>query len=306
MKLSIVIPVYNEEENLAELFKRLSAVQNALPGDSEVIFVDDASSDSTSSILKKFAAGDNRVKAVTFSRNFGHQAALVAGLELAEGDVIVTMDGDLQDQPEVIPLLIEKFNQGFDIVYAKRRTRQDTLFKKCTAFIFYRILNGLSETPIPADIGDFRLMSKQVKQELMKFKEQSPFLRGLVSWMGFRQAMIEFDRDRRFAGAPKYSLKKLMNLAVDGVMSFTTKPLWAILVVALTLFVMGLAGGIVLITQASINESAFVTPELIFSSLFFFAGIMLFALGIIGMYIARITSGSQDRPRYIIREKINL
>ncbi len=306
MKLSIVIPVYNEEENLAELYRRLSAVLTALPYLSEIIFVNDASSDTTSSILKKFAANDKRIKALTLSRNFGHQIALTAGLDIAEGDMIISMDGDLQDQPEVVPMLIEKFNQGFDIVYARRRTRRDTLFKKCAAFVFYRMLNGLSEIPIPADVGDFRLMSRQVKQELMRFKEQSPFLRGLVSWMGFHQATIEFDRDKRFAGTPKYSMKKLITLAVDGVMSFTAKPLWAIFVAGLTLFLIGFIGGVGLVVQSVIYESSLVTIELILSAIFFLGGILLFALGIIGIYIARISSQSQGRPRYIIREKINL
>ncbi len=306
MKLSIVIPVYNEEENLAELYRRLSTVLTALPYSSEVIFVDDASSDSTSSILKKFAATDKRIKAITFSRNFGHQMALIAGFDIAEGDVIVSMDGDLQDQPEVIPLLIEKFNQGFDIVYAKRRTRRDTVFKKSAAFIFYRILNGLSSVSIPSDVGDFRLMSRQVKQELLKFKEQSPFLRGLVSWMGFRQATIEFDRDRRFAGSPKFSLKKLIDLAIDGVMSFTAKPLWAICLTGMVFLLAGLIGGVTLILYSLMYEYSFVTPEFILSTLFFLAGVLLVALGTIGIYIARISSESQNRPRYIIRETINL
>lgn len=304
MKLSIVIPVYNEEENLEELYKRLTIVLSKLPYQSEIIFIDDASQDSTPVILNNYAKSDERIRALFFSRNFGHQIAITAGLDVATGDIIVSMDGDLQDQPEVIPQLIEKFNEGFDIVYAKRRTRKDTLFKKCATFTFYRIINMLSSTKIPKDVGDFRLISSKVKDQFIKFKEHAPFLRGLVSWMGFRQVIVEFDRDKRFAGAPKYSMKKLLNLAFDGVMSFTFKPIFAIGIVGSISFFFGFIGGIVLFIRSYIYHVAFATPELILFTLFFLAGIMLLSLGILGAYIVRISSESQNRPRYIIREKI--
>ena len=304
MKISIIIPVYNEEDNIAELYKRLTGVLYKIPHESEIIFIDDASQDATSKILKGYSVNDNRIKVILFSRNFGHQTALIAGLDTATGDVIVSMDGDLQDQPEVIPSLILKFNEGFDIVYAKRRTRQDTLFKKCAAFIFYRLINGLSSTKIPSDVGDFRLISSQVRDELIKFKEHAPFLRGLVSWMGFRQATVEFDRDRRFAGVPKYSLRKLINLAFDGVMSFTFKPLWVIGLVGGAFFITGLVGEILIIISSYINNVVIITPAFILFTLFFLSGILLLSMGIIGGYIARISSESINRPRYIIRERI--
>src|SRR3989338_131740 len=220
--LSIIIPVYNEEQNIKPLLKRFIVILKNYQY--EIIFVDDGSKDKTSSIVKK--QSDKNIKLISFYRNFGHQMALTAGYEVARGDCVITIDADLQDPPEVIPQMIAKWQEGAKIVYAKRNERRgENFFKKFTATVFYQLINFLSDTPIPQEVGDFRLLDKQVVNFLNNLQEKPSFLRGLVSWGGFPTEFVFFKRDKRFSGQTHYGFLKMLNFALDGITSFSTKPL---------------------------------------------------------------------------------
>lgn len=224
--LSVVIPVFNEEPVIERTYQRLHAVMEDMPYYYELLFVDDGSTDRSLEILEGIADGDDRVHIVSFSRNFGHQAAVMAGIEYAAGDAVVLIDADLQDPPEVIPQMVEKWREGYDVVYGKRTKRKgESVFKKVTAHVFYRFLRSMTDTDIPADTGDFRLMDKRVCEWMRLLREKRPFVRGLVRWVGFRQTSVAYVREERAAGETKYPLKKMLALATDGIFSFSYKPL---------------------------------------------------------------------------------
>ena len=305
--ISVVIPVFNEETNVKEMYGRCSKVMRENSYFYEIIFVDDGSTDDTLKRLKEIATNDDNVKILSLSRNFGHQLAVTAGLDHAVGDAVVIIDGDVQDPPELIPDMIDKWRQGYQLVYAKRSKRQgEGIFKKITAFLFYRIIRLLTTTDIPVDTGDFRLIDRVVVDSLKNMRERNRFIRGLVSWVGFRQTGVQFERKERLSGEPKYTLKKMIRFALNAIFSFSDKPLKIATVVGL----LSSALGLIMIFWGLYSK--FFMPETtvkgwtsVFVAVLFLGGVQLFAIGIIGEYISRIYDESKGRPLYIIAEKIN-
>ena len=225
-KISIVIPVYFEEKVISVTYSRLKDILSKLSYDYEIIFVNDGSRDKTLDILKQIARDDNKIKIISFSRNFGHQVAITAGIDEALGDAIIVMDADLQDPPEIINEMLIQWEKGYEVVYARRKIRQgESFFKKITANTFYRTLNKLTDIPIPVDTGDFRLIDKKIKYNLFKIREKNRFVRGIISWIGYRQTFVEYERQKRYAGETKYPLKKMIKFAMDGITSFSIYPL---------------------------------------------------------------------------------
>lgn len=303
--LSIVIPVYNEEQNIASLFKKLLPVVNRY--NYEIIFVDDGSTDKTAEEIKKESVRNKSVKLISFTRNFGHQTAQSAGYQYVSGGCSVTLDADLQDPPELIHELIEKWQKNYQIVYAKREERDDSLFKKLTAFIFYRFLNFLSNTPIPKDVGDFRLLDKKVVFFLNTLPEHSRFLRGLVSWGGFSSTFVSFKRGKRFKGKTHYPFSKMINFALDGIISFSTKPLKIASYLGFLTSTLGIMGIVyALFRRLFLPHEYWVTGwTTLFIAIMFFGGIQLMTIGVIGEYIGKIYQEIQKRPHFLIKEKIN-
>ncbi|WP_462411646.1 glycosyltransferase [Neobacillus sp. Marseille-QA0830] len=303
IQYSIVIPVYNEEEVIHETYHRLSEVMRSTGEAYELLFVNDGSRDRTAEIIKEYSEKDPSVVLLDFSRNFGHQIAITAGMEYSLGRAVVVIDADLQDPPELILEMIKKWKQGYDVVYAKRTKRKgETVFKKQTAKLFYRFLHSMTEIDIPLDTGDFRLLDRKVCDQMNNLKERNRFVRGLVSWVGFKQTAIEYERDERLAGESKYPLKKMLKLSMDGITSFSYKPLKLAGIAGAALSVIGFFYLLVVLylkifTNATITGwSSLIVIQLLFS------GIILFMLGMIGEYIGRIYDESKHRPLYIVRE----
>lgn len=304
--LTIIVPVHNEEKNISPLLERLKPITKNYKY--ELIFVDDGSKDNTLAKLKKASLTNKNIKILSFTRNFGHQTALYCGYEYAKGDCVVTIDADLQDPPEIIPELINKWQQGAEIVYAKRRKRQDSFFKKITAHLFYRLINFLSDTPIPTDIGDFRLHDKKVNNYLKHLPEHNKFLRGLVAWPGFKEAQVEFDRDKRFAGNTHYTLSKMLNFALDGITSFSTKPLRIAIYIGFFTSFLGTFGIVYAVyRRLFLPHEYWVTGwTTLVVAILFIGGTQLVTIGIIGEYIGKIYREVQNRPQYLLKEKINV
>ena len=298
---SVIVPFLNEEEVLPETCRRLTAVMEGLGEPFELVFVNDGSTDRSPAIMEDLAARDPRVRLLSFSRNFGHQSAVLAGLEYAAGQALVVIDADLQDPPEVIVRMAEKWRQGYHVVYGRREKRQgETWFKKANAFAFYRILNRLCDFSIPADTGDFRLIDRKVRDVLCGLREHSLFLRGLVSWVGFRQTEVAFVREERFAGETKYPLRKMIKLSLDAMVSFSYKPLRLASYVGFAL-----SGASVLFLLYVFYEKFFTDRTVpgwssLMSMSLFFHGITLVILGILGEYVGRIYDETRNRPRYIV------
>jgi len=304
--VSVIIPVFNEEQNIEPLVKRLLPVVKDL--NYEIIFVDDGSKDKTLSVIKKQSAKNKNIKLISFYRNFGHQMALTAGYEISKGDCVITIDADLQDPPEIIPEMIEKWQKGTKIVYAKRNERQgENFFKKSTASIFYQLINFLSDTAIPQEVGDFRLLDKQVVGFLNNLYERPSFLRGIVSWGGFPTDYVYFKRDKRFSGQTHYSFFKMLNFALEGITSFSVKPLRMATYFGFMSGVLGFLGIIYELIRKAISPQSFVIGWAgLFTAIMFLGGIQLITIGIIGEYIGKIYQEVQKRPKYLIREKINI
>ncbi|MBI5127303.1 glycosyltransferase family 2 protein [Candidatus Roizmanbacteria bacterium] len=304
--LSVIIPVYNEQDNVKPLLDRLLPVIKKYQY--EIIFVDDGSTDKTAAFIKKTGQKNLQIKLLSFYRNFGHQMALSAGYETARGDAVVTIDADLQDPPEIIVKMVEKWQMGAKIVYAKRNERQgEDFFKIGTATLFYKLINFLSDTPIPNEVGDFRLVDKKVVEYLNNLKEKPSFLRGLVAWSGFPTDYVYFRRDRRLTGKTHYGFFKMLNFALDGIMSFSTKPLRLASYFGFICASLGFLGIIYEVLKKIFYPESFVTGWIgIFVAVMFLGGIQLITIGIIGEYIGKIYKEVQNRPRYLIREKINL
>jgi dolichol-phosphate mannosyltransferase len=302
--ISVVVPVYNEEKGIPELFDRLRTAVEKVSRDAEFIFVNDASTDGSLSIIRQLAETDKRVRFISFSRNFGHQVAVTAGLEHSRGKAVVIIDGDLQDPPELIPELYATYQKGYKVVYAKRRSRAgESWFKKSTARVFYRLLKRLTHVHIPIDTGDFRLIDRQIVEQLRLMPEPNKFLRGQIAWMGFRQTFVEFDRDARKYGTTGYPIKKMLRFAFDGITAFSDVPLKfataaGFLVSAMALLVIVYA----LFSHFVLNHTITGWTSLIVSSMFI-GGIQLFAIGIIGEYIGRINQTVRKRPLYIVEEQ---
>lgn len=302
-ELSVVVPVYNEEEVVAETVKRLHAVLAPLGLAYELVFVNDGSRDATLSILDGLAAGDSRIRILDLSRNFGHQAAISAGMDEARGQAVVVIDADLQDPPELIPAMLEKWREGWDVVYGQRKSRAgESWFKKASAKAFYRFLRAMTAVDIPLDTGDFRLLDRAVVEVMRQLPEQNRFVRGLVSWSGFHQTPLVYERAARFAGATKYPLRKMIRFAMDAVTGFSHKPLK----IASWLGFMLSIGSFVYLIFVLVQRIFFADTtipgwaSLVIVSLFF-NGVVLVILGIMGEYLGRIYDETKRRPLYVIR-----
>lgn len=301
--VSYIFPIYNEEGNIKLLHKTMSTLlQKNQKYNYELIFINDGSRDNSLKLLTELSKQDSRAVVIDFSRNFGHQIAVTAGLDHANGDAVIIMDSDMQDPPSVSFDLIKKWEEGFDVVYAQRRSRKDTFFKKFTADMYYRTLQKLADIDIPRNTGDFRLIDRKVVEEMKRFKEHNRFLRGMVSFIGFKQTAVQFDRDERHAGETGYPLKKMIKFAADGILGFSSTPLK--LISKTGYFIAGLAFLGILYTiivrlffpELTVDGWAFIVI-----SILFIGGIQLIMLGVLGSYIGRIYTETQDRPLYMIK-----
>jgi glycosyltransferase involved in cell wall biosynthesis len=300
---SLVIPVWNEEAVLPMLYERLVQVMASVGQTWEVIFVNDGSRDRTPLILLELCARDPRIRAITFSRNFGHQVAISAGFDYAEGDAVIVMDADMQDPPEVVLRLIEQWRAGFEVVYAVRTKRAgESRFKLWTASLFYRTIRSIADIDIPLDAGDFRLMDRKVVLAMRTLREKNRFMRGLSSWVGFKQMAVEYERAARFAGETKYPLRKMMRLAANAITSFSHVPLQLAMYTGFALAGLSLLGILVAIVMRLSGISAFSGQATTLVSVLFLGGIQLIFLGIIGEYLGRIYDEVKNRPLYIISE----
>ncbi len=300
--ISVILPVYNERETLPELKSRLTPIlEERVNGSFEVLFIDDGSRDGSDLIIDEFHVRDPRFKAIHFSRNFGHQAALQAGLDVASGDAVALMDSDLQDPPELLEQFIERWREGYDVVYAVRKKRKEAYWKRAAYNIFYRTMKAISEIDVPLDAGDFCLMDRRVVDTLVSLRERNRFLRGLRSWVGFKQIGIEFERDARHAGKPKYTLRKLVGLALSGYIGFSAAPLrlatWLGLISAMTGFLVALWA--VYTKLAGIYSPRGWASTI--AIIMFIGGAQLLMLGVIGEYLSRVYDEVRRRPLYIVR-----
>lgn len=302
--LSIVVPIHNEESNLPVLYQRITEVFSAQEYAYEVILVNDGSRDKSLTLIKQFAANDNHFHYVDLSRNFGHQAAIFAGMEHARGKWIAFIDGDLQDPPELIPDMLRTLQQGYDVVYAKRRKRAGVGFFKRSAYtVFYRLLDKITDIEIPLDTGDFRVITARIARHLRALPEKDKFLRGQIAWLGFNQTFIEYDRPERFSGEVSYTFSKMMRLALEGITSFSDLPLRLASYLGFT--VSGISFLLMfyaLISKYVLNNG---TPQgwtSLMLVVLFLGGVQLITIGIIGEYLIRISNNVKDRPVYIVRE----
>lgn len=304
---SVVIPVYNEEEVVNECYSRIKKVMDSTNEKYEIIFVNDGSKDNTRQMLKEICRVDGNVKLIDFSRNFGHQSAITAGMNYSIGQAVVVIDADLQDPPEVILRMLEKWREGYQVVYGKRLKREgESIFKKATAKVFYRILARLTEFDIPVDAGDFRLIDRKVCDALNKMDEKNRYVRGIISWLGFNTTYVEFVREKRYAGKTKYPLRKMLKFATDAVVSFSYKPLRITSYLGMTLSGVSFIYLIIALFLKLFNVIDTVQGWMsIVAISLFFNGIVLLVLGIMGEYIGRIYDEVKARPLYVVNEFVN-
>ena len=308
-KVSVVVPMYYEEEVANECYNRLTNVLKNIPNyEYEIVFVNDGSKDKTLDILEEIAKQDKNVKIVSFARNFGHQTAVTAGIKYITGDAVVIIDADLQDPPELIPDMLKLWEEGHEVIYGKRKSRDgESKFKLLTAKMFYKTLNALSDVEIPKDTGDFRLVDKKVIDVVNSMPEHNKFLRGLFSWVGFKQKAFEYERKERFAGETKYPLKKMLKLASDGIISFSSKPLKLVGGLGLVTILISVAILIYSLISYVFNLNH-LTPgwTSIMVTITLFSGVQLLSIWIMSEYIARIYDETKNRPQYIIDKTINI
>ncbi len=301
--LSIVIPCYNEVENLDHLFSRLQAVLSSLDIAYEIICINDGSRDATLDCLIEHHQGNSAIKVINFSRNFGKEIALSAGIDFSAGDAVIPLDADLQDPPELIAEMLGKWQEGFDIVYATRRTRrQDSYLKRTTAAGFYRVMNWLSDIPVPPNTGDFRLLDRKVVDALKLLPERNRFMKGLFSWVGFRQTVIYYDRPGRERGKTSWNYWRLWNFALDGITSFSVQPLKIWLYVGLVISMVALIYASFLVLRTLIYGRDLPGYASLMVAVLFMGGIQLLTLGIIGEYLGRIYGEVKGRPLYLVRD----
>jgi dolichol-phosphate mannosyltransferase len=306
--ISVVLPVYNEEAGVRELYVRLKPVLIDAGLSHEIVFVNDGSRDRSWQKILDLANEDRDVKAVNLSRNFGHQVAITAGIDISRGATVVVMDSDLQDPPELIAVLYQKYREGFDVVYAQRRTRDgETWFKRGTATLFYRLIRRMTTIDIPVDTGDFRLLSRRVVDDLKRLQEQSRFVRGLVTWVGYNQTPVLYDRARRYGGETKYPISKMMKFALDGITGFSSQPLRLASHVGL----LCAAGSLALMVGLAIFKVAGGTGLIpgwtsLAVAVLFLGGLQLLAVGILGEYVGRIYEEVKHRPLYLVRDVKNV
>lgn len=304
IRYSVVVPVYNEEAVAKKCYERLTTVMESMRESYELLFINDGSRDRTEEIIEAFVKEDSRVRLVTFSRNFGHQAAISAGIDLSQGQAVIIIDADLQDPPEVIPDMVKKWKEGYDVVYGKREKRKgESVFKRATAKLFYRFLASQTDVDIPLDTGDFRLIDRKVCDVLSGLTEKNRYVRGLVSFAGFRQIGVSYVREERFAGETKYPFKKMLNFAMDATTSFSRKPLKIAGYMGSLLSVASFVYLFVALYQKLFTDRTVSGWASIVSIMLLFNGVTLMILGIMGEYIGRIYDEVKNRPLYIIKEK---
>lgn len=304
MLCSVVVPVYNEEENISELYARLKKMFIDTKLQYEILFVNDGSTDKSLGKIKEISSLDGKVYYISFTRNFGHEAASTAGLDVTRGDCVILMDADLQDPPELIPKMIDLWQKGHHLVYAKRRKRHgEPFFKRLTAKIFYRLLSLLSDSNIPMDTGDFRLMDRTVVNDFLKCREQSRFVRGLTAWVGDNQVEIEFDRQERYAGETKYNPFKLFLLSLDVITGFSIIPLRIVTVAGFMIAFLSIVLTLIVVLQKLFFNLDIPGYAFLASGLFFLGGVQMFFLGVVGEYIGKIYRQVQNRPLYLVKEK---
>lgn len=301
--ISVVVPCFNEEEVILHTHKRLTAVLGDADLEFEIIYVDDGSSDQTALCLRDIQEQSTNVGIIRLSRNFGHQVAATAGLDYAGGDAVVLIDADLQDPPEMIPKMVEKWKEGYDVVYGVRTSREgESSFKLWTASAFYRLINALSEVPLPLDAGDFRLIDRRAVDALRQMRERHRLLRAMTTWVGFHQTALPYERSKRFAGTSKYPLRKMIALALDGIVSFSVIPLRLISFVGLMLSLLALVGIIYAVTARLLTDSWVPGWTLLFISSLMIGGLQFIFLGIMGEYIGRIYGEAKQRPLFLVLE----
>ena len=303
-KITILVPAYNEEESLNALYERISKIMNSMENyEFELLFINDGSKDKTLSMIKELRSKDNRVCYVDFSRNFGKEIAMIAGLDYATGDCVIIMDADLQDPPELIPQMVELWEQGYDDVYAKRRSRAgETWLKKFTSKMYYKVLQSLTKVEIQKDTGDFRLLDRRCVNALRKMRENGRCSKSMFSWIGYNKKEIMYDRDPRFAGQTKWNYKKLIDLAIDGITSFTTSPLRIATYISIPTFLTLLIYFIYVIVKCIRLNIAIQAFQATILLILFFAVIQIILIGIMGEYLGRIFNESKNRPLYLVNE----
>lgn len=301
IELSVIIPLLNEMSILPELYKRLKESVNRITSNHELIFVDDGSTDKTLEILMELSKTDENTKYISFSRNFGHQAAITSGLESCSGNANIIIDGDLQDPPELIPELYKKYKEGYEVVYAKRISREgETIAKKLTAKLFYRFLKRITSFDIPVDTGDFRLIDKKIVSYLNQMPERNKYLRGQIAWLGFKQTYVNYEREKRKAGKSGYSIKKMVNFAVDGITSFSNVPLRFVTNMGILVSLLAFIVIIFALFSHFVSGKTIAGWTSLILSITFLGGIQLISIGIIGEYISRINTDVRKRPLFII------
>ena len=311
--ISIVVPAYNEADGIELLYQRVTKAATTWNDSFELIVVDDGSRDATLAILSALSASDTRLKVLSFSRNFGHQAAVSAGLVYAEGDIIAVIDADLQDPPEELARFLQRCRDGYDVVYAIREKRKESMFKRAAYFVYYRVLRFLANIDIPLDSGDFCVISRRALDTLNALPERNRFVRGLRTWIGYRQVGMAYERQARAAGAPKYTLRSLTNLALDGMINFSYKPLRVLGVTGMLVGVMAVIAGILFFLQSVTNTTVWgYNPRdapgwtTLILTILFLSAVQLFGLGVMGEYIGRLFEETKRRPPYVITSWINL
>lgn len=308
MKISLIIPCYNEEEVINKAYNRIYNVMEKIDMDYEILFTNDGSKDKTLELLTEIADSNRKVKVISFSRNFGHQPAVTAGIKECSGDAAIIMDADMQDPPELIPDMLSLWQkEDANVIYAVRKSRKgESFFKKFTAKIFYRFINSVSEVKMPLDTGDFRLIDRAVIDKFNGLKEKKTYIRGLISWVGFKQIPFYYKRDERLAGETKYPLSKMIKFASNGIVSFTKKPLEVSIFLGLLNIFVGLALAIYVIV-AHFSSSIITVPgwASLMIVIIFFSGVQLLSLGLIGIYLGRVFDEVKERPDYIVHKKIN-
>lgn len=303
MTVSFVLPVFNEAECLPAFHRELASWLDRHHEETyELIYVDDGSTDGSAAILEDLARGDDRVRILTLARNFGHQAAISAGLDHADGDATIIMDTDLQDPPHVAFELLQKWREGWDVVYAQRRIRDEGWFKRTSASAFYRLLSGIAEVQIPRNVGDFRLADRRVVEQIRRFTEHDRFVRGMFAYVGFRQTAVEFDRPARAAGESGYPLVRMMKLAADGVFGFSTAPLKFVRSVGFVIAMLAFLGAAWVLGGKLLHPENIVPGwAFIVISILFVGGVQIIMLGVVGSYVGRTYTEAKNRPLYIVR-----
>ena len=306
-EISVIAPIHNEAGNIEILVSRLTASLNSKTENYEIVFVDDGSRDNSAALLEKAARQDSRIKIISFSRNFGHQMAITAGMEFSKGKSIVIIDADLQDPPEIIPQMMAKWQEGFDVVYAVRKQRDgESLVKRITAAVFYRLLKRLTEFDIPVDTGDFRLMDRKVVNAFLSMPERGRYIRGMISWLGFKQTGITYDRAARTEGKTKFTMRKMIRFAFEGITSFSFAPLQFATFLGMTCSAVAFLMLIYVFISKFFDQQVVRGWTSLMAIIIFLGGIQLLMIGILGEYIGRLVTEQKKRPLYIVQKKTNI